>query len=111
MKLLKTVDDLLNVKDGSIIWHFNPYDAGNPTQVNLHQMTIDGVDKGQGKLYYKECGRKGLRCSYVSDMVGSTCGVKKTFTDYNEASKFLSDYHKGKQYPEVVEHHSSCRSF
>lgn len=109
MKVLTIEEEILNVKEGDTLYHFNPYDATDNKHVRLHKMKVLGVDKEEGRIFYNNeegFGRK----YYASDMVGyGLPKVKKTFLIKEEAEAFLAEYHQGSQYGVVVEHHNLCR--
>lgn len=104
MKTLKTVEELMEVPEGTKIWCFNPYDAGNPLAVKLHEYVVAGADPRYSTLFI-ESSIFTFKRKYATDMVRP---YKKVFLDKEEAEAFLAEYHKGPQYPAVVEHHTSC---
>jgi len=104
MELKSKYDFLAAVDLGDTIYHINPYGYGAKIQhmVPIKEIKVASIDS---KLRIFDA--SGKKAGHISDMINSP--VKKTFTSFREAEKYLAKIHKGFAGESVQAHHYSCK--
>lgn len=100
-----TKEDLQKLNPGDVVFHVNPYDVGEGAEQYLDYHEIKVVSNDGEVIKH---GDRDWDKEHISDMIR---GVKKTFSNRGAAAAMVDHIKKFGNFPEVKEHHDSCKDF
>lgn len=105
-----TIKELSRVDKGDVLFHINPYENGNQSNVTISTIVATGIKEKKIVGFESSALYPSTYSPYASYISDICFGIKATFLDLEEAINYLEDVKKGKFNIVVKEHHDLCKN-